>query len=70
MNRKELLQKKHDESTTFVLAGCMMDVCLTIKEPEKVAESIGNAIKVLKADPTFIQRFQDKQRRILKELGH
>jgi len=68
--------KEADDATIFVLAGCMLDVVVNMatraSDPgsdRRTARLIDSAVKVLRRDPEFIDRFQKQQQNVLKEFN-
>lgn len=67
-----------DETMTFIMAGCMIDICLHMAAAQdsgrkeaahkRVASTIEKALKVLQRDPDFIVRFGRMQKTVMEEF--
>jgi len=64
-----------DHATIFVLAGCMVDVCINMalkgypqEARVRTARVIDKAVRVLNRDPSFMKRFQEMQKSVMEEF--
>lgn len=69
------MKNEGDDATVFVLAGCMIDVCINMaikgypqEAKVRTAKVIDAAVKVLNKDPTFMKRFQAMQNDVMEEF--
>ena len=67
---KQAEQKASDDAVQFVLAGCMVEVCLAMaaKDNQRAARIIDKAIQVLNKDHSFIKRFNKLQTEVMAEF--
>lgn len=64
------LQLASDDSTIFVLAGCMVDVVVKsgLGDRAGFTRTMMSARQVLRRDPSFIKRFRQQQKAVLDEV--